>query len=108
MDEQILVIAVALASAIGAPLIQGVKAFYQQITGKPLHDTAALWTAVVVSVILAAAAMGIAGVFSPPYPTTWQEWASLIGGSISSIFAVATVVFKTLIKPAVERQLKQP
>ena len=104
MDENVLLIAVTLASLIGSPLIQGVKAMFELFTGSPLADKAAMITTLVVSVLLAFLAISVSGAFSAPLPANWQEWVKLIGGSIGSVFAVTTVVFKSLIKPAIEKQ----
>jgi len=104
MDENVLLIAVTLASLIGSPLIQGIKTLYTLFTGINLADKAAMITTLVVSVLLALSAVAISGAFSAPMPVNWQEWVKLIGGSIGSVFAVTTVVFKSLIKPAIEKQ----
>ena len=104
MDENVLIIAVTLASLIGSPMIQGIKSLYELISGYALADKAAMITTLIVSVLLALSAIAISGAFSAPMPANWQEWVKLIGGSIGSVFAITTVVFKSLIKPAIERQ----
>lgn len=98
MNETVLVIAAALSSLIGSPLVEGIKSFYKLVTGKILEGKPALWTAVGVSVVLGVASVAVAGGFSPPYPNDWQSWAALIGGSIGAIFGAMTVIFKQLIQ----------
>jgi hypothetical protein len=103
MNETVFVIAVTFASIIGSPLVQGLKALYLLLAKKELEGQPALRLTVGTSFVLAGLAMVAGGVFNPPYPATFFEWVKLVGGSVGAIFSVATVVFKELIKPAVDR-----
>lgn len=98
MNETLLIIATAIAGAIGSPLVQGIKNL-MAAAGKPIEGSAALYLTVGTSVVLGGVTLIISGVFSPPYPADWQGWVTLAGGSVGSIFAIATVIFKKLVQP---------
>jgi hypothetical protein len=88
-QEAIIAIAVSLAGLVGMPLVEGIKRLVEA-TGHKLDGLPALYTTAGVSVILAGLALWISGAFRQPF--TWE----LVGGSIASVFAIATIVYKHL------------
>jgi CO/xanthine dehydrogenase Mo-binding subunit len=88
-QEAIVAIAVSLAGLVGMPLIEGIKRIVEA-TGHKLEGLPALYTTAGVSVILAGLALWITGSFAQPF--TWE----LVGGSIASVFAIATIVYRHL------------
>lgn len=100
MDESVLVFATAVASLIGSPLIEGIKQFKLMVTGTPIEDKAALWLSAGVSFGLGLFVLILSGTFSTPLPADPMGWIKLVGGVVASIFAVSTVVFRQVIKPA--------
>ena len=103
-QETVVALAVVLAGAIGMPLVEGIKRLVEA-SGKRLEGLPALYVTGGVSVLLAAAALWLSGAFSHPMSV------ELIGGSIASVFAIATVVYKhladSLNKARAEREYKK-
>lgn len=100
-QEAIIAIAVSLAGLVGMPLIEGIKRIVEA-TGNKLDGLPALYTTAGVSVVLAGLALWIAGAFAQPF--TWE----LVGGSIASVFAIATIVYKHLAEKLNKARYQPP
>lgn len=95
MNEEILIL---IAGAVAPFIIQGIKAAYKGATGAEMPGIAALNLTYVVAVLFAFAGRVVAGEFIVP-DGELADVVPLLVTQIGAVLAVATFIYKSLIKP---------